>query len=146
MDIESLKSSSLSPYLAPGPVVMLAAFPSFFKIRITWSPPERPNGIITEYEVSYEPTDSSQPLTTTNTGLETSFTTESDLEPGMEFIFTVRASTSVGIGETASVVVSTLTRPRKKVFLAVNTVITCIITCPLPIHSCCRRSDSDCTQ
>ena len=142
MDVESLKCSSLSPYLGPGPVVMIAAFPSFIKIRITWSPPERPNGIITEYEVSYEPTDSSQPLATNNTGLETSFTTPSNLERGTEFIFSVRASTSVGFGETAPVTVSTLTRPRKKVFLAVNTVI----TCPLPIHSCCRRSDSDCTQ
>ena len=113
MDIESLKSSSLSPYLGPGPVV-IKTFPSFFKIRITWSPPERPNGIITEYEVSYEPSDSSQPLTTNNTGLETSFTTDSDLELGTEFIFTVRASTSVGFGETASLTVSTLTRPREE--------------------------------
>ena len=110
MDIESLKSSSLSPYLAPGPVV-IAIFPSFFKIRITWSPPERPNGIITGYEVSYEPTDSSQPL---NTGLETSFTTPNNLELGTEFIFSVRASTSVGFGETSSVTVSTLTRPREE--------------------------------
>ena len=114
MDIELLKSSSLSPYLAPGPVMMIAAFPSFFKLRITWSPPERPNGIITEYEVSYGPTGSSQPLTTTNTGLETSFTTPSNLKLGTDFIFSVRTSTSVGFGETASVTVSTLTRPREE--------------------------------
>ena len=111
MDIESLKSSSLSPYLAPGPVMINEPFPSFFKISITWSPPERPNGIITEYEVSYEPSDSSQPL---STGLETSFTTPSNLDLGTEFIFSVRASTSVGFGETASVTVSTLTRPREE--------------------------------
>ena len=114
MDVESLKSSSLSPYLAPGPVVMIAAFPSFFKIRITWGPPERPNGIITVYEVSYEPTDSSQPPATTNTGLETSFTTPSDLEQGTEFIFTVTASTSVGPGVPESVTESTITRPREE--------------------------------
>ena len=114
MDIESLKSSSLSPYLGPGPVMINGTFPSFFKIRITWSPPERPNGIITEYEVSYEPTGSSRPLATTSTGLETSFTTPSNLELGTEFIFSVRASTSVGFGETSSVTVSTLTRPREE--------------------------------
>ena len=115
MVIESLKSSSLSPYLAPGPVMIIETFPSFFKIRITWSPPERPNGIITGYEVSYRPTDSSQPPTTTNTGLETSFTTPSNLELGTEFNFSVRASTRVpGFGETASVTVSTLTRPREQ--------------------------------
>ena len=89
--------------------------PSFFKISITWSPPERPNGIITEYEVSYEPSDSSQPL---STGLETSFTTPSNLELGTEFIFSVRASTSVGFGEAASVAVSTLTRPREEKHLS----------------------------
>ena len=76
-----------------------------------------PNGFITEYEVSYNSTDSSQPLTRLSTGLETSFTTNSDLEMGTEFIFSVRASTQVGAGETASVVVSTLTRPRKDIFL-----------------------------
>ena len=73
-----------------------------------------PNGIITDYEVSYRPTDSSQPPTTTNTGLETTFTTPSDLEPGSEVIFSVMASTSVGPGEPASITVSTLTRPREK--------------------------------
>ena len=67
--------------------------------------------------MSYEPTDSSQPPTTASTGLETSFTAESDQELGTEYIFTVRASTRVGTGETASVVVSTLTRPRKDKFL-----------------------------
>ena len=67
--------------------------------------------------MSYEPTDSSQPLTTIGTGLETSFTTDSDLKMGTEFIFSVTASTKVGAGETASVVVSTLTRPRKENFL-----------------------------
>ena len=111
MVIESLKSSSLSPYLAPGPVMIIETFPSFFKIRITWSSPERPNGIITEYDVSYEPSDSSQPL---STGLETSFTTPSNLDLGTEFIFTVRAFTKVGFGETASVTVSTLIRPREE--------------------------------
>ena len=67
--------------------------------------------------MSYEPTDSSQPPTIASTGLETSFTTESDLELGTEVNFSVRASTQVGFGETASVVVSTLTRPRKNYFL-----------------------------
>ena len=98
--------------------MVIETFPSFFKIRITWSPPERPNGRITEYEVSYGPTDSSQPLTTASTGLETSFTTDSDLEQGTEITFTVTASTSVGPGVPESVTVSTLTIPReeKKVF------------------------------
>ena len=112
MDIVSFEIFfSLS--LAPGPVIITPS-PSFFKIRITWSPPEMPNGIITEYEVSYGPTDSSQPPTNTSTGLETIFTTDSDLKPGTEFIFNVTASTRVGFGETMSLLASTLTRPREK--------------------------------
>lgn len=68
-----------------------------------------PNGIIIAYEVSYRPADSSQHDTRLNTtDLSTSFTTPSDLEVGTEFIFSVRAYTRVGPGNTASVVVSTL--------------------------------------
>ena len=67
--------------------------------------------------MSYEPTDSSQPLTRVRTGLETSFITQSELQMGTELIFSVRASTQVGFGETVSVIVSTLTRPCKKGFL-----------------------------
>ena len=98
--------------------------------------------------MSYEPTDSSQPPTTNNTGLETSFTTPSNLKKGTEFIFSVRASTSVGFGETASVTVSTLTQPRKKLKFSIQklTLLLPSYNYALPIHSCCRRSDSDCTQ
>ena len=68
-----------------------------------------PNGVIIAYEVSYRPTDSSQPVTRLNTtDLDTSFTTQSDLEVGTEFIFSVRAYTRVGPGDTTSIMVSTL--------------------------------------
>ena len=73
-----------------------------------------PNGIITRYEVSYRPSDSSQLPTPMDIGLETSFTTPSNLQPGTEVIFSVTASTSVGPGEPASITVSTLTRPREE--------------------------------
>ena len=100
-----------------------------------------PNGIITDYEVSYEPTDSSQPLTTMNSGLETSFIIDSDLELGIEFNISVRAFTGGGAGEIAYVVVSTLTRPRENYNSLHNHTVH-----PLPIHSFCRRNDGDCTQ
>ena len=96
--------------------MVITPFPSFFKIDITWSPPERPNGIITDYEVSYEPTDSSKPLSRVRTGLETTFTTQSELQMGTELTFSVRASSQVGFGETVSIIVPTLTRPCKKGF------------------------------
>ena len=75
-----------------------------------------PNGNIIAYEVSYRPTDSSQPDTRLNTtDLATSFTTQSDLELGTEFTFSVRAFTRVGPGDATSVVVSTLERPRETI-------------------------------
>ena len=73
-----------------------------------------PNGIITEYEVSYRPIKSTQPPTTLSTGLETSFTTPSNLDNGTDFIFSVRASSEIGFGETAHILVTTLARPREE--------------------------------
>ena len=101
-----------------------------------------PNGFIREYEVSYKLIDSFQPFNRASTGPVASFTTKSDLEMGTEFIFSVTASTQVGAGETASVVVSTLTRPRKEIFL------NCIYMYRyyLSHHSCCTRSDSIITE
>ena len=69
-----------------------------------------PNGVIIAYEVSYRPTDSSQPVTRLNTtDLDTSFTTQSDLEVGTEFIFSVRAYTRVGPGDTTSIMITVST-------------------------------------
>ena len=69
-----------------------------------------PNGVIIAYEVSYRPTDSSQPVTRLNTtDLATSFTTQSDLEVGTEFIFSVRAYTRVGPGDTTSIMITVST-------------------------------------
>ena len=69
-----------------------------------------PNGVIVAYEVSYRPTDSSLPVTRLNTtDLATSFIL-SNIEMGTEFVFSVRAYTRIGPGETTSVTVSTLIR------------------------------------
>ena len=82
--------------------------------HISWTPPLRPNGVIIAYEVSYRPTDSSDPETRLNTtDLETSLTTQSDLEEGTEFIFSVRAYTRVGPGNASSITVSTLSEESK---------------------------------
>ena len=74
---------------APGPVVITSSSPSFFKISITWDPPEIRTGIIIAYEVSYRPASAPQTITTMKTtDLDTSFTTESGLELGTAYIFT----------------------------------------------------------
>ena len=99
---------------APGPVV-ITPLSSFSKITITWEEPAMPNGIITDYEVSYKLTDSSQPATTIGTGVRKSLTTPDGQERGTSFTFTVRAFTSVGGGSITTITVSTLTRPRENI-------------------------------
>ena len=99
---------------APGPVDITSSFPSFFKISITWDPPEIRNGIIIAYEVSYRPALAPQTITTMNTtDLDTSFTTVGQLELGTAYIFTVTAFTRAGRGESVTASISTLARPRK---------------------------------
>ena len=73
-----------------------------------------PNGIITDYEVFYGPTDSMEPLNSTRTSLKTNFTTPYHIEPGTEFNLTVSAYTNAGPGEPKSIIVSTLNKPCKK--------------------------------
>ena len=98
----------------PGPVVNTSSSSSFFKISITWDPPEIGNGIIIAYEVSYRPASAPQIITTMNTtDLDTSFTTESGLELETAYIFTVTAFTGAGRGESITASISTLARPRK---------------------------------
>ena len=94
---------------APGPVEIVAV-PSLLQIAMTWSEPATPNGIITRYEVSYGPKNSSR-LSSADTGLVKYFSVRVKL--GAEFTFTVRAFTRAGPGEPTTVGVSTLTKPRK---------------------------------
>ena len=95
-------------------MVIISSSSSFFKISITWDPPEIRNGIIIAYEVSYRPASDPQTITTMNTtDLDTSFTTESGLQLGTAYIFTVTAFTGAGRGEIATASISTLARPRK---------------------------------
>ena len=108
---DMLQTLRLSP--VPGPVSAISSVPSFLMITITWEEPEMPNGIITKYEVVYGPRDSPQSSRTENVTTGTTFTTPDDLERGTEYTFTVTAHTSVGPGDSTSIIVFTLNRPRK---------------------------------
>ena len=100
--------------------MVISTFPSLFQITITWDPPERPNGNIIAYEVSYEPTDSSEPVIRMNT--TANFSTLSNLELGSEYMFSVTAYTRVGPGNTTSVTVSTLSSIREKMLDYLNCI------------------------
>ena len=90
-----------------------------------------PNGIIIAYEVSYRPASDPQTITTMNTtDLDTSFTTESGLELGTEYIFTVTALTGTGRGEIATTSISTLARPRK-----ITVIMVCGALCLTSTHT-----------
>ena len=105
---------TLHPFSDPGPVVIISPISCLLKISISWTPPHTPNGVIIAYEVSYRSRYSSQTVTRLNTtDLATSFTTQSDLEVGTEFNFSVTAYTKVGPGNTSSVIMSTLSTPCK---------------------------------
>ena len=106
-------------------MVITSSSPSFFKISITWDPPEIRNGIIIAYEVSYRPASAPQTITTMNTtDLDTSFTTEGRLELGTAYIFTVTAFTRAGRGESVTDSISTLARPRKTTALCLTSTHT----------------------
>ena len=111
-------------FSVPGPVIIISSIPCLLKVYISWTPPHTPNGVIIAYEVSYRSRDSSQTVTRLNTtDLATSFTTQSDLEVGTEFIFSVTAYTRVGPGDTSSLNVSTLSKPRMFIVVCLSVSI-----------------------
>ena len=98
-------------YSAPGPVSNLMGIPTLTTVVFTWSPPQQPNGIITQYTVTFS-VNGSAPITrnpdTTTFTIQSLFpqTTISDIS--------VRASTSAGPGPEITLEdVVTLTRPHE---------------------------------
>ena len=92
----------------PGPVGAIMVLSSQSQVSLSWDPPLMPNGIIIAYEVSYQPTASSEPETRVNTtALVTHFTTEDNLEEDTEFFLSVRAYTKVGPGYISSLIIKT---------------------------------------
>ena len=109
---ESLSYCVISLLPAPGPVSITSS-KTFFQIVITWEKPERPNGVIVAYEVSYYQTADAQHVTRMNTTDRATSLTLTNLQPGTELAFTVRAYTQVGAGETNTIIEVTYISPRK---------------------------------
>ena len=96
--------------VAPGPVA-ISLSKTTFQITISWSPPERPNGIIIAYELSYLQTASPENVTRMNITEHTTSVSVCRLQPETQYTFTVRAYTQAGAGEESITTYTTLDRP-----------------------------------
>ena len=103
--------ASIFFFVAPGPVSNLGNKTKFTSIDIMWSAPQNPYGVILHYEISYTVNDSA-PVMFNNTISNTIFTIPR-LTPGTRVFVSVRAYTSVGQGEAASLNTVTLSEPRE---------------------------------
>ncbi|KAK1116380.1 receptor-type tyrosine-protein phosphatase U isoform X1 [Acipenser oxyrinchus oxyrinchus] len=83
-------------------------------IFLKWEEPLEPNGLITQYEISYQSIESSDPginvpgprRTVSKLRNET-YHMFSNLQPGTTYLFSVRARTGKGFGQTALTEITT---------------------------------------
>ncbi|XP_043945675.1 receptor-type tyrosine-protein phosphatase U [Protopterus annectens] len=83
-------------------------------IFLKWEEPAEPNGLITQYEVSYQSIESSDPAVnvpgprrTVSKLRNETYHVFSNLQPGTTYLFSVRARTGKGFGQTALTEVTT---------------------------------------
>ena len=98
-------------FVAPGPVSNLGNKIKFTSIDIMWSAPQNPYGVILRYEISYTVNDSAPVMS--NITISNTIFTIPRLTPGTRVFISVRAYTSVGQGEAASLNTVTLSEPRE---------------------------------
>ena len=93
--------SSLSLHTVPGPVSDLIAESMLTSIRLTWNPPQEPNGVITAYEVTYRVNSSSLNTVNITSGISAVFTLE--LAPNSTVSdISVRAYSGMGPGDSVT--------------------------------------------
>ena len=69
---------------------------------LSWMQPDTPNGIITQYQLQYRRSNSSTSITLLNTTNDILTYTVTGLSSNTEYVFTVRAFTVVGHGNTSN--------------------------------------------
>ena len=91
----SLATLVFSPPSAPSAPLNVTAFnTSTTSVRVTWERPETPNGIITNYEISYYPTDvGAGSSMSTSTGNNSEVTDLTELDIYTSYTITVTAVT-----------------------------------------------------
>ena len=100
---------------APGPVFNLMGTPTLATVVLTWSPPQQPNGIISNYTVTYRVNGSAPVIRNTDDPDSTIFTIPSLFPQTTISDISVRAYTSAGPGPEVTLMgdVVTLIRPRE---------------------------------
>ena len=93
--------------IAPGPVSNITATPAPISVELSWGPPDEPNGIIQHYEVRQTDADDNNVSFITNSSSEQTFEVY-PLNPDSNYTFSVRAYTSAGPGEWATLDTTTL--------------------------------------
>ncbi|XP_016111302.1 ephrin type-B receptor 3-like [Sinocyclocheilus grahami] len=98
----SLLDFSHFPYTAPSavPTVHLMGA-SANTMSLSWLPPEKPNGIILDYEIKYHEKDQGEAIAHTMTAQRSSARIEG-LKPGTPYVVQVRARTVAGYGRYSS--------------------------------------------
>ena len=79
-------------------------------ITLSWTPPDTPNGIVTQYEVQYSSSDSISFTSSNITDASTMTYTIEGLMPAVMYTVQLRAYTRVGAGPFISQTALTLTR------------------------------------
>ena len=97
-------------FVAPGSVI-ISMSKTAFQTTISWSPPERPNGIIIAYEVSYLQTANPHNVTRINTTDQVISLSLCRLQPRTQYTFSVRAFTQAGAGEESVITYTTSDQP-----------------------------------
>lgn len=71
-------------------------------VTLSWTPPDRPNGIITQYQIQYRRSENSINITALNLTNDTLTSNVTGLNSNTKYVFTVRASTVVGYGNNSN--------------------------------------------
>uniref|UniRef100_A0A4W3K7Z2 Protein tyrosine phosphatase receptor type Ub n=1 Tax=Callorhinchus milii TaxID=7868 RepID=A0A4W3K7Z2_CALMI len=96
------------------PAESISGTPLEDMIFLKWEEPLEPNGVITQYEISYQSIESSDPTLripgprrTLSKPRNETYHVFSNLDPGTTYLFSVRASTGKGFGQTAQTEITT---------------------------------------
>ena len=110
---------------APGPIFNLTVGPKFTAVQISWGAPQMPNGVITQYEVTYRVNGGN--LIANTTDLATTFIIIPSLNPGtIVSDITLTAFTSGGRGDAS--ITADFTTPVNPVLRECSTINNYLVT------------------